>query len=293
MGKFTLGVHFDSESVRVLVVDIKDGRIAGSAVEAYANDASPEDWLTRLAAAAHAALRSAGIDPTAVIGIGVAGSLLDRVNWIVDQLSARGAQLLHLPDGIAISTAISGARATVPGAGVAAPSTMIMLLSRAGRCLLNSRIKKVVPAVVGPIEDGILPGYFAYEFEHFADDGGRAAMESSAFALRTLVELLRDAGVHVRRFVAAGELSSNAVLMQVYADVLGEKIKLAQSDQPAALGAAILGCLAAGPDVTGYAEMSQVIHAMARQRRDLVYRPDLERRKAYEKLYQLRRVSSL
>ena len=291
MAKFALGAHLGSESVRVLVVDIKDGRIAGNAVERYVDPGKRDDWLSSLAAAAHAALREGGIDANAVIGIGLAGALLDRGNWIVDQLNARGTQLLYLPDGIAISPAAGEARASVPGAGVASPSTLVMLLSRAGRCLLNSRIAKVVPGVDGPIENGILPGYFAYEFEHSAQDGDRAAMESSAFSLRSIVETMRDAGVHVRRFVASGELSHSTRLMQIYADVLGEKIKLAQSDHPAALGAAILGSLAAGPQITGYAQMSQAIHAMARQRHPIAYRPDLAQRKAYEQAYQLRRGS--
>jgi L-ribulokinase len=78
--------------------------------------------------------------------------------------------------------------------------------------------------------------------------------------------------------------------MQIYADVLGEKITLAESDQSVALGAAILGALAAGQEVTGYAEVSQAIHAMARQREDLAYRPDLDAKRAYERLYPLYRA---
>ena len=42
--------------------------------------------------------------------------------------------------------------------------------------------------------------------------------------------------------------------------------------------------------VTGYAQISQAIHAMARQREDLVYRPDLDRKHAYERLYPLYRT---
>ena len=79
------------------------------------------------------------------------------------------------------------------------------------------------------------------------------------------------------------------MLMQICADVLGEKIKLAASEQSVALGAAILGCIAAGPEVTGYAAISQAIQAMAKVREDLVYRPDLGAKKRYEKLYQLYR----
>jgi L-ribulokinase len=118
----------------------------------------------------------------------------------------------------------------------------------------------------------------------------RALIEATAFGVRWIVETLRDAGVPVRRFVASGGLpGKNPLLMQIYADVLGEKITLAESDQSVALGAAILGCLAAGSEVTGYAQISQAIHAMARQRDDLAYRPDLHARKAYEKIYSLYR----
>jgi L-ribulokinase len=118
----------------------------------------------------------------------------------------------------------------------------------------------------------------------------RALIEATAFGVRWIVETLREAGVPVRRFVASGGLPGKSpLLMQIYADVLGDKITLAESDQSVALGAAILGCLAAGPDVTGYAQVSQAIHAMARQREDLVYRPDLDAKRAYEKLYPLYR----
>ncbi len=118
----------------------------------------------------------------------------------------------------------------------------------------------------------------------------RALIEATAFGVRWIVDTLRDAGIPVRRFVASGGLPSKSpLLMQIYADVLNEKITLAESDQSVALGAAILGCIAAGAESSGYAEISQAIHAMARQREDLVYRPELENRKSYEKLYQLYR----
>jgi L-ribulokinase len=118
----------------------------------------------------------------------------------------------------------------------------------------------------------------------------RALIEATAFGVRWIVETLRESGVPVRRFVASGGLpQKNPLLMQIYADVLNEKICLAASDQSVALGAAILGCLAAGEEVTGYAQVSQAIHAMAHQREDLVYRPDLAARKEYDRLYALYR----
>jgi L-ribulokinase len=118
----------------------------------------------------------------------------------------------------------------------------------------------------------------------------RALLEATAFGMRWIVETLREVGVPVRRFVASGGLPlKNPLLMQIYADVLNERISLAESDQAVALGAAILGCLAVGPEASGYASMSQAIHAMARQREDVKYRPDLVARRQYERLYLLYR----
>ena len=128
-----------------------------------------------------------------------------------------------------------------------------------------------------PLMDGRLSGAFVgLTLTTRPEQLYRAMLEATAFGLQTIVETLRDAGVPVRRFVASGGLPAKSpLLMQIYADVLDERIKLAESDQSVALGAAILGCLAAGPEATGYPGISQAIHAMARVREDLVYRPDL------------------
>jgi L-ribulokinase len=142
-----------------------------------------------------------------------------------------------------------------------------------------------------PLMDGDLSGAFVgLTLSTKPEQLYRALIEATAFGVRWIVETLRDSGVPVRRFVASGGLpGKNPLLMQIYADVLGEKITLAESDQSVALGAAILGCIAAGSDVTGYAQISQAIHAMARQREDLAYRPDLRHKKLYEKIYPLYR----
>jgi L-ribulokinase len=116
-------------------------------------------------------------------------------------------------------------------------------------------------------------------------------MEATAFGLRWIVDTLRDAGVPCRRFCASGGLPAKSpLLMQIYADVLDARIHIPESTEPVALGAAILGCLAAGTEVTGYHSISQAIHAMAHWREDLLYRPDLRARKQYEKIYPLYRA---
>jgi L-ribulokinase len=115
-------------------------------------------------------------------------------------------------------------------------------------------------------------------------------LEATAMGLRWIVETLREAGVPVLRFVASGGLPAKSpLLMQIYADVLGEEIRLAESDQSVALGAAILGRLAAEQGVTKDLDMSNAIHEMARQRQDLVYHPRGAEMKCYDALYALYR----
>ena len=168
---------------------------------------------------------------------------------------------------------------------------------------LNERAAKLPPGSGGvlaidwlngcrtPLMDGLLTGAFlGITLNTKPEQLYRAMLEATAFGLKVIVETLRDAGIPVRRFVASGGLPAKSpLLMQIYADVLDERIKLAESDQSVALGAAILGCLAAGEAVTGYAGISQAIHAMARVRKDLIYRPDLRARKEYAKLFVLYR----
>jgi L-ribulokinase len=269
-------------------------------------------------------------------------------------LGESSAQVLGLRSGIPVSAAIIDAHAGVPGAGVASPSTMVMVLGTSACHMMNSRIEQLVSGICGVVEDGILPGYFGYETgqasvgDAFAwvaktvglshaelneraaklppGSGGvmaldwlngcrtplmdgrlsggftgvtlstkpeqfyRAMMEATAFGLKWIVETLREAGVPCRRFCASGGLPGKSpLLMQIYADVLDARIRIPESQEPVALGAAILGCIAAGTEVTGYHSISQAIHAMARWREDLVYRPDLRARKEYEKIYPLYR----
>lgn len=119
----------------------------------------------------------------------------------------------------------------------------------------------------------------------------RALIEATAFGVRWIVETLRAGGVPVRAFVASGGLpSKNPLMMQVYADVLNEPIRVAASELSVALGAAILGCLAAGPEESGHADAGSAIRAMARQREDLVYRPRDEDAARYDRVYAMYRA---
>jgi L-ribulokinase len=116
-----------------------------------------------------------------------------------------------------------------------------------------------------PLMDASLAGAFAgLALRHTPAHLYRALLEASAFGVRWIVELLRERGVQVSRFVATGGLPHhNPLLVQIYADVLGEPILVPPAKQGPALGAAILGALAAGKSVTGFSTVAEVIGSMA------------------------------
>jgi hypothetical protein len=71
--------------------------------------------------------------------------------------------MLGLREGTPVSAAVIDAHAGVPGAGVASPSTMVLVMGTSSCHMMNSRVEKLVPGIAGVVEDGILPGYIGYE----------------------------------------------------------------------------------------------------------------------------------
>ncbi|MEU4482499.1 ribulokinase [Micromonospora sp. NPDC023966] len=108
----------------------------------------------------------------------------------------------------------------------------------------------------------------------------RALLESTAYGTRMIIEALVEAGVPIRELVVAGGLTSNRLLMQIYADVTGRPLSLIGSAQGPALGSAIHAAVAVG----AYPDVYAASAAMGRVDRD-VYRPDPQRARAYDALY--------
>ncbi|MBL8762673.1 MAG: ribulokinase [Phycisphaerae bacterium] len=250
-------------------------------------------------------------------------------------LSSAMAEKLGLHPGVAVSAAIIDAHAGVPGAGVAQPGTLVMVLGTSACHMLLSEKGHDIPGIAGVVQDGILPGLYAYEtgqaavgdsfefvrvltgqdsfekleaaaeridagsdgiicMDWFAGcrtplmdssvSGGfiglrlshtpghfyRAAMEGAAFGLRWIVETLRTGGggawggVPVERFIATGGIARRSPLfLRIVASALGERVYAHQAPHGPALGAAILGALAAGADRGGFADPVSAVRSMA------------------------------
>jgi L-ribulokinase len=119
-----------------------------------------------------------------------------------------------------------------------------------------------------------------------AEEIYRALMEATAFGTRTIVEAFDSKGVRVEHLVACGGLpEKNHVLMQIYADVTGRDIKLADPLQTCpALGSAMHAAVAAGKAAGGYDTIYEAAQHMAKVQK-LTYKPNKQAHEIYNRLF--------
>jgi L-ribulokinase len=131
--------------------------------------------------------------------------------------------------------------------------------------------------------DHALAGSFAgLRLHHTAAHLYRALIEATACGLRWIVDLLREGGVPVDRFVATGGLPHhNPLITEIYAGVLGEPIAVHPCQHGPALGAAILGALAAGL----FQSPAEAIRTLSGAEPLSITAPNPHDREAYEALY--------
>lgn len=118
------------------------------------------------------------------------------------------------------------------------------------------------------------------------EDIYRALIEATAFGTRIIVETFREYGVPVNELYAAGGIAKkDPMTMQIYSDILNLPIKIAGSDQGGALGAAILGSVAAGSKNGGYDDVYSAAEKLGKVM-DFTYNPIPENAELYNKLYE-------
>lgn len=113
----------------------------------------------------------------------------------------------------------------------------------------------------------------------------RSLLEATAFGTRAIIETFTESGVEVDELYACGGLPQrNRLLMQIYADVTGKEIKVADTIQTAAFGAAMFGAVAAGKEQGGFASIVEAAEAMAQVRED-TFMPNEAHVRVYDQLY--------
>jgi L-ribulokinase len=109
--RYVLGVDFGTESGRAALFDVADGRLVSSAIQRYANGViderlpdggpalgpdwalqDPDDYLEVLRTAGRRAVADSGVDPTAVIGVGIDFTACTMLPTLAD-----GTPLCSLP----------------------------------------------------------------------------------------------------------------------------------------------------------------------------------------------------
>ncbi len=115
----------------------------------------------------------------------------------------------------------------------------------------------------------------------------RALVEATAFGALEIINRIEEYGVTIKEVVNCGGIAEKSpMVMQIYADILGREMKISQSAQTCALGAAIAGSVVAGAINGGYDDFASAQSAMTGVK-DVVYRPILENQAIYAKLYEL------
>lgn len=113
----------------------------------------------------------------------------------------------------------------------------------------------------------------------------RALLEATAFGTRAIIEAFTESGVAVKELYACGGLPQrNRLLMQIYADVTGKEIKVADTVQTAAFGAAMFGAVAAGKERGGFGSIVEAAEAIARVREE-TFKPIEANVRVYDQLY--------
>ncbi|GEK35212.1 ribulokinase [Kurthia sibirica] len=88
---------------------------------------------------------------------------VQSVGTIAGTLCEEFSELLNLHDQVAVSVSLIDAHAAVPGAKISTPGVLQVVMGTSTCHLLLSEEECIIPGVAGVVEDGILPGLYAYE----------------------------------------------------------------------------------------------------------------------------------
>jgi xylulokinase len=122
--------------------------------------------------------------------------------------------------------------------------------------------------------------FFGMTLAHGREHMTRAILEGSAFALRDILEAMRDAGLDVRRLTIVGGGAKGPVWRQIKADVTRLPVRVPTSVETTATGAAILAAVGSGV----HASVGDAVAAFVAYEPD-EHEPDPERAEAYDEAY--------
>jgi xylulokinase len=141
-----------------------------------------------------------------------------------------------------------------------------------------------VPAMQGamaPEWNGAARGvFYGLTLAHTRAHMTRAILEGSAFGLRDILEAMTTAGLEVRRLTVVGGGAKGPLWRQIKADVTGLPVRVPESVETTATGAAILAAVGSGVHGT----VTGAVNAFVAFRPE-EHQPDPERREIYDDAY--------
>jgi L-ribulokinase len=115
----------------------------------------------------------------------------------------------------------------------------------------------------------------------------RALLESIAFGNRAIVDNFRQHGFQLEEIVACGGVAEKSpFLMQLFADVSGLPVTVPASAQVPARGSALFGAVAAGPQASGFAGITEAARVLRPGPR-MKYFPDAGNVAVYDEVYDI------
>jgi len=134
---------------------------------------------------------------------------------------------------------------------------------------------------MAPEWNGAARGVFSgLSLSHGREHMTRALLEGSAFALRDILEAMRAAGLDVRRLTIVGGGAKGPLWRQIKADVTGLPVRVPESVETTASGAAVLAAVGAGV----HGSIDEAVRAFVRFRPE-EHVPDPATREAYDEAY--------
>ncbi len=270
-----------------------------------------------------------------------------------------GARLTGLRPGTAVAVPIIDAHASLPASGIVDAGKLMLIIGTSTCHIVMGDEEKNVSGICGAVQDGIIPGYVAYEagqscvgdsfdwfvkncvparYEAEAKEQGistfallqkkaqqlkvgesgllaldwwngnrtpyadydltgaifgltlqtkpeeifRALIEATAYGTKAIVDRFVQYNIPITQIYASGGISQkNSLLMQIYADVLGQEIIVPRTSQSGALGSALFASVAGGYFATMKEAADALIHFET-----VTYKPIPENYEKYCRLYQ-------
>lgn len=134
--------------------------------------------------------------------------------------------------------------------------------------------------LVDSVLSGLLIGQTLHTKQH---EIFKALIESTAFGSLKIIDQIEKFNVPIKEIVAIGGLSKSDVIMQIYSDITGRKIKVLKSNQVCAVGSAIL---ASCENKDGYKNLKKTQKKMSVKIKK-IYQPNKENNFIYKKIYKL------